>query len=455
MTDLTTAQRAALAGLAGTVCFPGDPGYAELCAPWNVAVVTTPLAAVGVTSAEEVARVVAFASAERIPVAVQATGHGAWESLDAAILIVTRGLDEVTIHADERWARVGAGVAWQAVLDAAGEHGLGAMAGSSPTVGVVGYTTGGGHGPIARSHGLAIDRVRAFDVVTGDGVLRRATATEEPDLFWALRGGKGAVGIVTAIEFDLLALPVLYAGALFFDGEHAATVLRAWADWCPSLPPEATTSVGILQLPAMPGVPPMLAGRTTLTVRFAWTGEAAAGEAALAPIRAAAPMLMDAVGMLPFQQLARIHNDPVDPLPSHEGHAILDTFDAAAADALLAAAGPGAGSPQVLVEVRQLGGAIAQEPAVPAAFARRDAAYSLFCVGIAAPPLGEAVAAHEVALRRAMEPWTAKGGLPNFCLGADQVRFMRAFPADVHVRLASVARTYDPNGILVAGRGLR
>lgn len=455
MAELAPALRTQLAGLAGTVAFPGDEAYPGLAMPWNVAIPSAPAAVVGAADAAEIAGVVAFASANRIPVGVQCTGHGAMTPLDGAILIVTRALDEVTIHADERWARVGAGVTWQAVLDAAAPHGLAALAGSSPGVGVVGYTTGGGHGPLARQHGLASDRVRAFDVVTGDGILRRATATQEPDLFWGLRGGKGALGIVTAVEFDLLPIATLYGGALYFDGADAAAVVRAWTAWNPGLPAQATTSIGLLNLPDMPGIPAPLAGRSTVAVRFAWDGDPAEGAAAIAPIRAVATPIIDMVAVMPYAALGMIHSDPVDPMPAHEGHAPLAGFPVEAAEALLAAAGPGSGSPQVLTEIRQLGGALTTEPAVPAAFCRRDVAYSLFCVGIDAPGIGEAVRAHEQVLRAAMAPWTMKGALPNFALGSTQERFARAFPADILVRLSGIARTYDPNGILLSGVGLR
>ncbi|MFN8622435.1 MAG: FAD-binding oxidoreductase [Chloroflexota bacterium] len=455
MTELTPAQRTELAALAGTVAFPGDEAYAALAMPWNVAVPAEPAAVVAPTSAEEVARVVAFASRERIPVAVQATGHGADDDLRGAILVVTGRLDEVTVHADERWVRVGAGVVWQTVLEALAPHGLAALAGSSPNVSVVGYTTGGGHGPIARTMGLAADRVRAFDVVTGDGVLRRATPAEEPDLFWGLRGGKGALGIVTAIEFDALPIPTLYAGALWFDGADTGAVLHAWADWCPTLPPEATTSIALFQLPEMPGVPPILAGRLAVAMRFAWTGDPAAGEAVLAPMRALAPRLIDGVGVIPYVALGSIHTDPVDPLPAFETAAPLGAFPGDAVDALLAAAGPGSGSPQIVVEVRQLGGAVMEEPAVPAVFPARSVPFHLFAVGVGAPPVVDAVRAHSTALLKAMEPWTMKGALPNFALGSSAVRMARVFPGDTLVRLSGIARTYDPNGILLGGRGLR
>jgi len=321
-------------------------------------------------------------------------------------------------------------------------------------VGVVGYTTGGGHGPLARTHGLAADRVRAIDVVTGDGRELRATATEHPDLFWGLRGGKGALGIVTAIEFDLLPIRELYAGALYFDGADAAAVVATWGRWCPGLPPEATTSIALFQLPSMPGVPEPLADRLTVAVRFAWTGNPERGAQVVAPMRAAAPMIIDAVGVMPYAALGMIHSDPVDPIPVHEGHALLDGFPAEAAERLVAATGPRSGSPQIVVEVRQLGGAVAIEGEVPSAFCRRDAAFSLFSAGIAAPPVGESVAAHAGALREAMAPWTGPGALPNFAPGVDAERFRRVYTPDVLERLRVLSATYDPAHVLVAGRGL-
>ena len=221
------------------------------------------------------------------------------------------------------------------------------------------------------------------------------------------------------------------------------------------MPPEATTSIAFLQLPPMPGVPEPLAGRFTVAVRFAWTGSAADGAAALAPIRSAAPTLIDAVGMMPYAALGMIHSDPVDPLPAHEGHALLTGFPSEAAEALLAVAGPASGSPQIVVEIRQLGGAVASPPAIPSAFCRRDAAFSLFTVGLAVPGLGDAVAAHAAALRAALLPWTGPGALPNFAPAVDASRFRRVYTPEVLARLRELSSTYDPAGVLVAGRGLR
>jgi FAD/FMN-containing dehydrogenase len=454
MSDRPSLNVAELAAQVSSVIFPGNAEYAALATPWNVSVASAPLAVVAARDAGDVGRTLRFASAHGIPVAVQATGHGAAADLSDAILVSTRRLTDCVIHPEDRWVRVGAGIVWQQVLDAAAPHGLAGLAGSSPGVGVVGYTTGGGHGPLARTHGLAADRVRAFDLVTGDGQQRRVTATVHADLFWALRGGKGALGIVTAIEFDLLPIPELYAGALYYDGADAAAVVATWSQWCVGLPAEATTSIALLQLPPMPGVPEPLAGRLTVAVRFAWTGLPARGAATLAPIRAAAPIIIDGVGMMPHAALGTIHSDPVDPLPAHEGHALLADFPLQAAEQLLAVAGPGSGSPQIMVEIRQLGGAIAARGAAPSAFCQRDAAFSLFSVGIAAPPVGEAVVAHAAALRSAMLPWAAPGALPNFAPGVDAERFRRVFTPEALERLRALSATYDPAHILVAGRGL-
>lgn len=149
--------------------------------------------------------------------------------------------------------------------------GLAGLNGSASDVGIVGFTTGGGVGPLARTHGLASDRVRAFEVVTGEGEVRRATPDEHPDLFFALRGGKGAAGIVTAVEFDLIRLPEFYGGALYFDGEDAPQVISAWRTWAADLPEQANTSFVLLRLPPLDVTPPPLAGRLTIGVRFLWT----------------------------------------------------------------------------------------------------------------------------------------------------------------------------------------
>jgi FAD binding domain len=432
----------------GRVAVRGDDDYDALVSPWNLAVPVHPAAVLAAETAQDVVEAVRFAARHDLLVTPQATGHGAIEELVGELLVTTKGLDECVVH-PEGWARVGAGVKWIRVVEAAAPYGLAPLSGSITDVGVVGYTTGGGLGPMARTYGLAADRVRAFELVTGDGVLRRVTPTEHPDLFFALRGGKGTVGIVTAVEFDLVHQPTFYGGSLWFDGADAAAVIDRWREWCADLPEAATTSFALFQLPAMPGVPPQLAERLTLSVRYVWTGDAADGERWFAPVRAAAPVLLDDVTEKPYTAIDSVHTDPLDPMPAHEAATVLSGFPAEAADALLAVTGPGSGSPQVLVEVRQMGGATARGGDHPSAFCSRDAAFALLVVGIPGIP---GVEDHADAVLRTMAPWEGGHRMPNFTWDAEDLA--DAYDELTLAQLRDAIRAYDPDGVMAIGHAL-
>ena len=437
--------------LTGAVHQPGDPGYDALTTPWNLAVPMRPAAVVEARTAADVVAAVRFAGEHGLTAGVQATGHGAESSLAGHLLIATCGLDEVTVH-PEGWARVGAGVKWSALVPVVAPLGLAALSGSSTDVGIVGYTTGGGVGPLARTYGIAADRVRAFEVVTGDGEFRRVTPTCHPDLFAALRGGKGAAGIVTAIEFDLIRLPEFYGGAVYFDGADAAAVVDRWRGWADALPEGGTTSFVVFQLPPMPDVPPPLAGRMTLGVRFVWTGDPAEGERLLDEIRAVAPVVLDDAMLRPYTEIDHVHADPVDPMPVTDPAILLREFPAEAAQRLLAVAGPGSGSPQVMVEVRHLGGAYARAPRYADCFDHRDARFSVLAVGVAAGPEATAVAlTHADALFAALADWDTGGVWPNFGIPHDAASARRSYSPETLARLAEVVATYDPQGVLQAG----
>jgi len=430
----------------GSLLTPDDPEYAATVSPWNLAVEMRPAAVVAVRTAADVAATIRFARRHRCSVGVQATGHGAESSFAGHILVVTKGLDEVTVH-PEGWARVGAGVKWLRVIEEAAPYGLAPLNGSTSDVGVVGYTTGGGVGPLARTFGLAADRVRAFDVVTGDGVIRRVTPREHADLFFALRGGKGASAIVTAVEFDMVHLPEFYGGAVYFDGQAAAAVITHWRTWSESLPEQATTSFALFQLPEMPGVPPELANRMSLGVRFAWTGEAEEGRRLLNEIRAVAPVILDDASLRPYTEIDHVHADPVDPMPVTDPAILLDAFPEEAAQRLLEVAGPGSGSPQFLVELRHLGGAYAREGAHPNAFCHRAAKYSLLAVGL--PETGSAE--HAERIFAALGEWDTGGIWPNFGPAHDERTARRAYDPQTLARLTAVVETYDPDGVLAIG----
>jgi FAD/FMN-containing dehydrogenase len=443
------------AALTGAVHTPDEPEYAAYVTPWNVAIPMQPDAVVVVRTAEDVADTVRFAREYGLGVGVQATGHGAIPGVAGNLMIATRHLDEVTVH-PEGWARVGAGAKWLPVIEAAAPYGLAPLNGSTSDVGVVGYTTGGGVGPMARTYGLAADRVRAFDVVTGDGELRRVTPTEHPDLFFALRGGKAAAGIITAVEFDLVHQPAFYGGAIYFDGADAPAVIDFWRHWSAELPEQGTTSFVFFQLPPLPMVPPPLAGRLTLGVRFLWTGDADEGRRLLDQLRAVAPVILDDAALKPYTAVDSVHADPVDPMPAVDLSILLADFPAEAAQRLTEIAGPGSGSPLVMVEIRQLGGAYAREAEHEDAFSHRDAAFSVLCVGLALDTdMAAAAHAHTARVFAALAPWDNGKVWPNFGPINDGRSARRAYDQETLQRLAEVSRTYDPDGVLQAGRFIR
>lgn len=439
--------------LTGEVHTPDDEQYAALSTPWLLAVPMQPAAVVAVRTAEDVVATVRFAREYGYTVGVQATGHGATSSYAGHLLVVTRGLDEVTVH-PEGWARVGAGVKWLRVIEEATPYGLAPLNGSTSDVGVVGYTTGGGVGPMARTYGLAADKVRAFEVVTGDGEFRRVTPTEHPDLFFALRGGKGATGIVTAVEFDMVHLPRFYGGAVYFDGADAERVIDRWRQWSATLAEAATTSFVLFQLPDAPelGVPPALAGRMTLGIRFVWTGDADEGRELLDQIRAVAPVILDDAALKPYAAIDSVHADPVDPMPVIDPAMLLTEFTAETAKALLEVAGYGSGSPQLMVEIRQLGGEYAREGEHPSAFSHRDAGYSLLSVGLAPDPRA---LPHWERLFAALSEWDTGGIWPNFGPPHDARTARRAYDDETLRRIVEVSRKYDPDGVLQIGEYTR
>ncbi|MBJ7341633.1 FAD-binding oxidoreductase [Mycolicibacterium sp.] len=447
LTDVRIDLAELRAHVTAPVALPGERVY-ERAMPWNVAVPVQPAAVVLASTASDVAEVMRFAGARGMRVAVQSTGHGAVAIGADTVLVLTAGLTGCVVDTEARTARVGAGVRWQSVLDAATPHGLAPLCGSAPGVGVVGYLTGGGVGPLARTVGLSSDHVRAFELVTGAGQVLRVTPDEHADLFWGLRGGKSMLGIVTAVEIDLLPIGEFYGGAIYFDGDDAADVLHAWQRWTANLPDSANTSICIQQLPPLPGIPEPLAGRMTVAVRYTALGDVDEAQQLLQPMRDVAPALIDAVGVMPYAAIGAVHADPVDPMPALEDHALLRELTADTVDALLARCGPGSNSPQTIVELRLLGGELAREPRHRSAFCHRNAAFSLSVIGVLAPPAGEAVVGHAAELVSAMEPWSTGGQMPNFAPSTDPGRLGRCYNEDALHWLNALARRYDPASVM-------
>lgn len=425
---------------------PGDEGYAEAVAGFNTSVTHRPDAVVLARDARDVQKAVRYAGRHDLPVAVMATGHQASVPFDGGILVSTAAMDRIRVHPWKASARVGPGVQWGPLAEHAARFGLAGLAGSSVSVGVVGYTLGGGLSPaLGRLHGYNADHVTRMEIVTADGELREATPEHETDLFWAARGGKGNFGIVTSMDVGLFEVRRLYAGALMFAAETAPEVLRAWRDWAATVPESVTTSAAFVQIPPDAPMPEPVRGKLVLSVRVSHVGGADEGEDLVAPLRKVAPTLADTVREMPFTDWGEIHSDPEGPISAYERTSLLGELPDEAIDAMVHLAGADSGSPMGLVEVRQLGGALAREPEVPGAIGHRDAAFTFFAIGMAPPEEVEDVREYAERLIIAMEPWSTGGAYVNF-LSSDEAEpwdVARAYSEDVLERLVSIKSGVD------------
>lgn len=439
--------------VAGPVFTPADAGYAEEILAQNRAVVHTPDVVVGATSADDVVEAVRFAREHGYRVSVQSTGHGAHAPVADGLLITTSRLDAVRVDPEGRLAVVGAGVRWGAVLAAAAEHDLAAIPGASGSVGVVGYLLGGGLGPLARSHGFSSDYVESFRVVTGHGELVQASADENAELYWALRGGKIGLGVVTDLTLRLVRLDGLYAGSLFFDEPHLESALRAWVEWTADADPRVTTSVAIIRFPDLEVVPDVFRGRRMLSLRFAFPGDASTGRRLAAPLRAAAPVHLDALDELPPGEMARIHNDPDQPGPSWGRGMMLDGIDQDFASCIVHLLGPGTDLPFVAAEIRHLGGATARDVDGGSAVGGREPGLTFMLIGAPVPDLFDAVlpaAAQHVVDELA--PWVAPTTTINFAsYPSEHSAWKSAWTEDTFARLAAVRSRHDPEGVFPYG----
>jgi FAD binding domain/Berberine and berberine like len=436
------------ARLTGDVLVPGDAEWDEARLPWNLAVDQRPAAVAFPESADDVIAIVDFAREQGLRVSAQGTGHNASPlgPLGDTVLVKTSRMRGVEIDPESRRARVEAGVLWMEATKAAAKHGLAAPAGSSPDVGVVGYTLGGGFSWLARKHGLAANSVLAVELVTADGRLVRADRDNESELFWALRGGGGSFGVVTALEFALYPISEVYAGAMFWPLRRAGEILHAWREWVETVPDELTSVGRILQLPPLPQVPEPFRGRSFVLVEAVYIGDEVEGAELVQRLRDLGPEV-DTFARIPVAALDKLHMDPEEPVPYNGDGMMLADLPVEAVDALVGAAGPGSGSPLLSLEVRHLGGALAERSTEHGAVDAFDARFGMFAVGmVMGPEMGTAVEAHVRVIQSALEPWNAGRTYLNFAERRVDGEYL--FGAATYRRLQEIKAQYDPADVI-------
>jgi FAD binding domain len=437
----------------GRIATPADSDWDEARQAWNLAADQRPEAIAFVESADDVAKVVGFAREKGLKVAPQGTGHAAvpMGSLGGAILIKTERMRGVEIESER--ARVEAGALALDVAEAAIEKGMCSMPGTSPNVGVIGYTLGGGLSWLGRKYGWACNRVSSIELVTADGEARTVDGTTDPELFWALRGGGGGYGIVTALHVDLLPVAEAYAGALLFPAELAADTLRAYRDWTTSLPEEVGSMMRFLNLPPIPDVPEPLRGKRVLAIAAACIGSEEEGRSAIAPLRQIGEPVMDSFAQIPAPGLSRIAMDPEPPVPGLGHHAILRELPDDALDTFVEVAGPDSDSPLLLAELRHLGGALARPAENGGALDKLDGEFVMLGIGLLMDPaMREPITAHLDKLVDTMKPWAAPGGYLNYAERPCDVDAI--LPQETCRRLAQAKRSWDPDDIILANHSI-
>ena len=442
----------------GTVHTPDDPTWDLARTAWVVNVDQQPLAVLEVRDTDDVRAAVRWAVDHGVDVSAQPTGHSpATGAAHGVLLLRTRALDEVAVDVQRRSAWVGAGVKSGELLAALDGTGLTFLAGSNPDPTVVGMTITGGISWFGRAWGLGSDSVLAVELVDGLGRLRRLSATEEPELFWAIRGGGGSFGIITRIEVALHPAPHLYGGRLLWPLDRMAEVLDAFRRVTRTAPPELTLWFHAYQFPPFPELPEPIRGKSFVSVAAAYLGVGADAEHLLAPLRAVGDLVMDLMGDVPMSALGSIADEPTEPMPGMQSSHLVTELDDSTAAALVAAVGPGSGSPLTIFQIRHLGAAFAEAPDDTGrrrARTRRRSPTSVLSVGVpAVPELVPAIQAQFGRIAEAVAPVDSGRKLLNF-LDADEDPALWWSP-DTRARLAAAKQVADPLGIIRSNRPIR
>ena len=437
----------------GRVATPSDSDWDEARQAWNLAADQQPPAVALVESADDVSKVIGFARENGLKVTGQGTGHGAVAlgSLDDTILIKTERMRDVVI--EDEGARVEAGAFAEDVAEAAIQKEMASMPGTSPNVGVTGYTLGGGLSWFGRKHGWACNRVSAIEVVTADGEPRTVDAASDPDLFWALRGGGGGYAIVTALHLELLPIAEAYAGAILFPPQATADGLRAYRDWCAQAPEEVASMVRMLNLPPIPDIPEEIRGQKWFAITVASIGSEEEGRERVAPLLEIGEPAMSTVAQMPATGLTRIAMDPEPPVPGLGHHRVIEELPDEAIEAFYDVAGPESDSPLLLAELRHLGGALGRPDENGGALNKLDGEFAMLALGMLMDPaMREPIDGQLDKLSGAMEPWAAEGGYFNYAERPDDVE--KILPPDICERLAQVKRSWDPDDLIRANHSL-
>ncbi len=437
----------------GRVIAPGDPGYDEARTIFYGGIDRRPAAIVRVAHAGDVARVIALARESGLELAVRSGGHStAGHSVtDGGIVLDLREMRKLEIDAERRTAWAETGLTAGEYTAAAGAHGLATGFGDTGSVGIGGITLGGGVGFLARKYGLTIDDLLAAEIVTADGQLHHVDATNEPDLFWAIRGGGGNFGVATRFQFRLHEVPQIVGGMLILPATPE-TVASFIAE-AEAAPEELTIIANVMVAPPMPFLPADLHGQLIILALVCYAGDAEAGERAMAPFRKMAKPLADMVRPMSYPELYQPEEEEFHPTAAGQT-LFMDSFDRSTAETILDYLQRSDALMRV-AQLRVLGGAVARVPVEATAFAHRQRRImtnvATFYQGPQERQEREAwVAAFAEALRQG-----DTAAYVNFLGDEGPARTRDAYPGATWERLVAIKRRYDPENLFRLNQNIR
>jgi FAD/FMN-containing dehydrogenase len=448
-------------GITGSVIRPVDEAYEDARRVWNYAIDRRPALVVRAATVDDVARTVRFCASEGLPMAVRGGSHSiaGFSTCDDGVVIDLGAMTDVTVDRDAGRARAGGGTTW-ATFDAATQtEGLATTGGLVSSTGLGGFALGGGIGHLVRAYGLTCDNLISAEVVSADGRLVRASADEDAELFWALRGGGGNFGVVTSLELALHPVgPEVLGGIVFYAGDEAVDVVAGWRDAVADAPDELSSLVDLTTAPPAPFIPEEWHFKKVAAVVACWAGDRASGEAVVSPLRRLGTVVNDLLGPIPYVALQQL----IDPLwergsANYFTSAFVDRLPDEAVETFADFHRRSPDLPvQAELHIHHLGGAMGRIPPEATAFANRTSPYIVNC--IARTALGTELPPHASwarAARDAMIPYGNDAMYVNFTSEGDEDVVRRSYPSTTYRRLQAVKDRLDPSNLFRFNQNVR
>lgn len=445
--------------LKGTAFLPGEDGFAQAMAGWNLLVQHQPAIIVEAQDESDVKTAIHFATQLNLPIAVQSTGHGQFGTCEGGLLLNIAALNQVQVDPQTKTAKLGGGTRWSQVIEAASPYNLMPISGSSPNVGVVGYTMGGGYGILSRKYGLGVDQVISLRLIDPQGNATTVSQQENADLYWAILGGGGSFGVITEIEIQLHDQPPILGGSVMFDANLADHIYPAYLAFTQQAPDEVTSALTMMTFPPVPFIPEFLHGRSMIIFSATAIGDLPNAETLLAPMRSLNGAEFDSFHPMTYADTHAVFSDPVEPLPATCRGVLLKDLDPETLQVALDAVGPAAESANLLFRIRHYGGAIARkDQSLTSVGNKREAKYILYFLGFPMRPVTldqmdeqaerTFAAIQSQVLCRGPLNWLGQGNVPKS-------EIKQTFTEEEYARQQNIKAKLDPNNrFRFAGVGL-